>query len=166
MARLINPGDILERLLTLQYLASEELGEELACGEDKKPTVTTLGVPAHQTPALARLSVIKASLLAAPGLPPSPFLGFGPVGFISHNIKGFVFIFYNFLQLAQLVKNLPIIQETSCSAGDLGLIPGLGRFPREGNGNQLQYSCLGNHGQRSLVGHSPQCWVARVGHTY
>ena len=28
--------------------------------------------------------------------------------------------------------------------GDLGSIPGLGRFPGEGNGNPLQYSCLGN----------------------
>ena len=26
--------------------------------------------------------------------------------------------------------------------GDMGLIPGLGRFPREGHGNLLQYSCL------------------------
>ena len=26
----------------------------------------------------------------------------------------------------------------------MGLIPGLGRFPGEGNGNPLQYSCLGN----------------------
>ena len=29
-------------------------------------------------------------------------------------------------------------------AGDLGSIPGLGRCPGEGNGNPLQYSCLGN----------------------
>ena len=28
--------------------------------------------------------------------------------------------------------------------GDAGLIPGLGRSPGEGNGNQLQYSCLEN----------------------
>ena len=31
-----------------------------------------------------------------------------------------------------------------CSVGDLGLIPGLGRSPGEGNGNPLQYSCLEN----------------------
>ena len=30
------------------------------------------------------------------------------------------------------------------NARDLGSIPGLGRFPREGNGNPLQYSCLAN----------------------
>ena len=36
-------------------------------------------------------------------------------------------------------------------------IPGLGRSPGGGNGNSLQYSCLENpHGQRSLVGYSPQ----------
>ena len=34
--------------------------------------------------------------------------------------------------------------------------PGSGRSPREGNGNPLQYSCLGNPtGQRGLVGSSP-----------
>ena len=34
--------------------------------------------------------------------------------------------------------------ESACSVGDLGWIPGLGRSPGEGNGNPLQYSCLGN----------------------
>ena len=38
----------------------------------------------------------------------------------------------------QTVKNPP------ANAGDLGLIPGLGRSPGEGNGNPLQDSCLGN----------------------
>ena len=33
---------------------------------------------------------------------------------------------------------------TVCNAGDLGLIPGLGRSPGEGNGSPLQYSCLEN----------------------
>ena len=36
------------------------------------------------------------------------------------------------------VKNLP------AKAGDVGLIPGLGRFSGEGNGNPFQYSCLEN----------------------
>ena len=30
------------------------------------------------------------------------------------------------------------------NAGDLALIPGLGRSPEEGNGKPLQYSCLEN----------------------
>ena len=33
---------------------------------------------------------------------------------------------------------------SACNTGDLGLIPGLGRSPGEGNGNPLQYSCLEN----------------------
>ena len=33
-------------------------------------------------------------------------------------------------------------QESTCNAGDLGSISGLGRSPGEGNGNPLQYSCL------------------------
>ena len=44
-------------------------------------------------------------------------------------------------------------KESACNAGDLGLIPGLGRSHREGHGNPLQYSCLENpHGQRCLAG--------------
>ena len=35
-------------------------------------------------------------------------------------------------------------KEYACNAGDLGSIPGLGRFLGEGNGNPLQYSGLGN----------------------
>ena len=34
-------------------------------------------------------------------------------------------------------------KESTCSAGDLSSIPGLGRSPQEENGNPLQYSCLG-----------------------
>ena len=37
-----------------------------------------------------------------------------------------------------MIKNLP------ANAGDVGSIAGLGRSPGEGNGNPLQYSCLGN----------------------
>ena len=37
-----------------------------------------------------------------------------------------------------MLKNLP------ANAGDVGLIPGLGRSPGEGNGNPLQYSCWDN----------------------
>ena len=33
-------------------------------------------------------------------------------------------------------------KQFACSAGDPGLISGLGRSPGEGNGNPLQYSCL------------------------
>ena len=35
-------------------------------------------------------------------------------------------------------------KESTCNAGDLGLIPGLGRSPGKGNGNPLQYSGLEN----------------------
>ena len=35
-------------------------------------------------------------------------------------------------------------KESACNAGDPGLIPGLRRSPREGNGYPLQYSCLEN----------------------
>ena len=44
-------------------------------------------------------------------------------------------------------------KESTCNAGDPGLIPGLGRSPGGGHGNSLQYSCLENH-KRSLEGYS------------
>ena len=36
------------------------------------------------------------------------------------------------------------VKASACNAGDLGLIPELGRSSGEGNGNPLQYSCLEN----------------------
>ena len=35
-------------------------------------------------------------------------------------------------------------KKNPADAGDMSSIPGLGRSPGEGNGNPLQYSCLGN----------------------
>ena len=52
-----------------------------------------------------------------------------------------------------MVKNPPGNAE---DRRDTWLISGLGRSPGKGNGNALQYSCLGeSHGQRSLAGYSP-----------
>ena len=36
------------------------------------------------------------------------------------------------------------VKESACSAGDAGSTLELGRLPREGHGNPLQYSCLKN----------------------
>ena len=52
-----------------------------------------------------------------------------------------------------MIKNPP------ASAGDAGLIPGLGRSPRERKGNPLQYSCRGNprdRGARRAADHGVQ----------
>ena len=45
-----------------------------------------------------------------------------------------------------MVKNLP------ANAGDMGLIPVWEDSPGEGNGNLLQYSCLGNPMDRGSMG--------------
>ena len=37
-----------------------------------------------------------------------------------------------------------MVKNPLANAGDAGLIPESGRFPGEGNGNPLQYSCLEN----------------------
>ena len=41
-------------------------------------------------------------------------------------------------------------KESASNAGDLGLIPGLGRSPGKRNGNPLQYSCLENPMDRGV----------------
>ena len=46
-------------------------------------------------------------------------------------------------------------KESTCSEGDLGLIPGLGRSPGGGYGNSLQDSCLENPMDR-------EAWQATV----
>ena len=48
-----------------------------------------------------------------------------------------------------MVKNSP------ASIGDMGLIPGSGRSPGEGNGSPFQYSCLENSTVRG-AGYGPQ----------
>ena len=45
-------------------------------------------------------------------------------------------------------------KESACNVGDLGLIPGLGRSPGEGNGKPPVFLPGEFHGQRSLVGYS------------
>ena len=47
-------------------------------------------------------------------------------------------------------------KQSVCDAGDLCLIPGLGRSPGGRNGNTVQYFCLKNpNGQGNLAGYSP-----------
>ena len=49
-----------------------------------------------------------------------------------------------------------VVENSPSNAGDADSIPGSGRSPGEGNGNPLQYSCLGNPMDRDLVvGFSP-----------
>ena len=43
-----------------------------------------------------------------------------------------------------------VVKNPPTNAGDMGLIPELGRSPGEGNGNPLQYSCLGNSMNRGV----------------
>ena len=66
----------------------------------------------------------------------------------------------NFLIMLILIKYMGFSggsdgKESTRSAGDPGLTPGLGRIPEEGNNNPLQYSCLENPMNR-------EAWQATV----
>ena len=59
----------------------------------------------------------------------------------------FVFVFVFVLLFGYIILGFTggsAGKESVCNARDLGLIPGLGRSPGEGNGHTLQYSCLEN----------------------
>ena len=55
--------------------------------------------------------------------------------------KCLAYVIHRASQVMQLVKNLPA---NALGARDVGSIPGSGRSPGIGNGNPLEYSCLGN----------------------
>ena len=72
------------------------------------------------------------------------------------NTHLFLFLFYLFSLFA---CNISVgfsggsdSKESACNAGDLGLIPGSGRSPGEGNGYPFQYSCLVNPTNRGAWG--------------
>ena len=58
-------------------------------------------------------------------------------------------------------------KESTCNAGDLESIPGLGRSPGGGHGNPFQRSCLEHpHGQRSLVDYMQSMGSQRDRHVW
>ena len=61
----------------------------------------------------------------------------------------FLGILYFFFNQDFMVAEVKV---SACNVGDLGLIPGSGRSPGEGNGNPLHYSCLENPMDRGAWG--------------
>ena len=55
--------------------------------------------------------------------------------------------------------------KTACNTGEMGLIPGSGRSPGEGNGHSLQYSCLENP-MEEKPGGLQSMGSQRVGHKW
>ena len=65
-------------------------------------------------------------------------------------IQGFIKVYIGFMHFFLFILYLmglpwwPSGKESAYNVGDTGLIPGSRRCPGGGNGNPLQYSCLGN----------------------
>ena len=77
----------------------------------------------------------------------------------NHVMKAFYTNKYWFLciinfnsQYVLIYKSSSAIKNPPANAGDIGSLPGLGRYPGEGSGNPLQYSCLGNPMDRGSWG--------------
>ena len=60
-------------------------------------------------------------------------------------------LFFSWTILNKGFPHSSVGKESACNAGDLGLIPGSGRSPREGHGYPLQYSCLENPVDRGAL---------------
>ena len=68
----------------------------------------------------------------------------------------FLLIFSNFVAIKLVFSTIQVGKEAICNAGDKSLMPGLRRYPGEGNDNPLQCPCLGNPlRQRNMVGYDP-----------
>ena len=107
------------------------------------PTISSFVVP---------FSFYLQSFPASESFPMSQFFASGGQSIrASASVQKLVFI-QKSSPVTQLVKILP---NDTGDRGDMGSIPGLGRFPREGNGNPLQYSCLENSMDR-------EAWWATV----
>ena len=140
-----NPPALLETLV--QFLSREDLLEK---GEATHSCI--LGFPCGSAGKESACSPGNRGLI--PGLGRSPGEGKGyPLQYsglenstdcIVHGvakswIQLSIFHFHFFMYICIYLASV----ESACSAGDVGLIPGLGISPGEGNGNPLQYSCLG-----------------------
>ena len=103
-----------------------------------------------------------------PSLFPQPVVFTAPftVGVSTYSVASFA-VFYKLLLLfLGFPHGLPG-KESTCNEGDLGLIPGLGRSPREGNSYPFQYSGLEN--SMDYIVHESQRirhnWVTKHAHT-
>ena len=66
-------------------------------------------------------------------------------------------IYKEFLEFPGSFPGSSVGKESACNAGDQGLIPGLGRSPREGKySNTPIFLPRESRGQRSLVGYCPR----------
>ena len=72
-----------------------------------------------------------------------------------------IFNSQNYVQPVMCFPGSSDDKESVCDAGDLSSIPGCGRFPGEGNGKPLQYSCLEN----SMDREARQAAVHEVAHS-
>ena len=88
--------------------------------------------------------------------------GLRKVKWFAHNCSARAWIqdFNIYLPLSQGFPGSSVVKESTCQAGDLGLIPESGRSPGERNGYPLWYSCLGRAAWRATA-----CGVTRESDT-
>ena len=95
-------------------------------------TVSSGGLdPSRESPSVCRFTSLMSLSTTSPRLTQAAARG---------RTSSFCQAVYWFIGLLQWLSG----KESAASAGGSSLIPGSGRSPGEGNGNPLQYSCLGN----------------------
>ena len=139
---------------------------------DRPPTPVLLGFPYGSAGKESTCSVGDLGLISGMGRSPREGKGCplhysclenskdrGPWQTIVHGVtKSWTQLsnFHTLTHLINIILGFPVGsagKESTCSVGDLGLIPGLGKSPGEGNGYPLQYSGLENSMGSQRVGH-------------
>ena len=64
--------------------------------------------------------------------------------YMGKNISKVAFVLGSFNEIKLDFPGGSVVKNPPATVGDMGSVPGSGRSPGEGNGNSLQYSCLGN----------------------
>ena len=136
------PSDTLLQHLP-SYLGFSYVGRGVSlhgCSSKAQSLLITLNEGYLLTAAVPDLQRGMAPL--GPPLPAQPLLLGLLLPEVTHISPGNLESSLCFIQLS-ITRDVKV-KASACNAGDLGLIPGSGRSPGEGNGNPLQYSCLEN----------------------
>ena len=116
-------------------------------------------------PPFLTLLLPYCTLFSSSNLPITPASGFRSCSSLcvqshslSHSQNTLLCFLFSVLTFSNTLRYFPIYlkfgsagKTPACNAGDPGSIPGWGRCPGEGNGNPLQYSCLGNSMDRGAL---------------
>ena len=124
---------------------TEEPGGLQSLGSQSQTWLKWLSTQVAHTCCCENFTIISRTLLSLPTetlFPLKNNSAFSPP--LANNILPSISMNLNTLGIYVIFSGVSDGKESACNAGDVGLIPWLGRSPGKGNGTPLQHSCLEN----------------------